>query len=128
MEVPIGEVENGDLQMYRRSTPDSDWEALETSVEESGSVYVVTGETPGFSTFAVGDAVNEKEDPSMTESPKGGSTNGSVGTSTGPSSGDTSTDRSTGRLTESPEEQSGFTIIVTGLSIILLYSIRTRTH
>lgn len=128
MEVPIGKVENGDLQMYRRSTPDSDWEALETSVEENGSIYVVTGETPGFSTFAVGDAVNQKEEPSMTESPTDDSTDGSVGTGAGPSSGDTSTDRSTSGLTESPEEQSGFTIIVTGLSIILLYSIRTRTH
>jgi len=84
MELNVGDVssEIDDLQMYRKATEDSGWDPLETTVEVGDEVYQVTGETPGYSTFAVAEAVEQdppgetgtsnagdKQSPDSTESP-----------------------------------------------------------
>lgn len=116
MELDVGEVSDDidDLQMYRKATEDSGWDPLETTVEVGDGVYQVTGETPGYSTFAVAEAV--EQDPS-----------GETGTSNVGDEQSPDSTESSGEDESFLEDQAGLTITSGVLALLLSYLAVTIT-
>jgi len=110
MEIDVGDVSDDidDLQMYRKATEDSGWDPLETTVEVGEGVYQVTGETPGYSTFAVAEAV--EQDPS-----------GETGTSNVGDEQSPDSTESSGGDESFLEDQAGLTITSGVLALLLSY-------
>ncbi|WP_152024092.1 hypothetical protein [Natronomonas moolapensis] len=110
MNIDVGDVSDDidDLQMYRKATEDSGWHPLETTVAVGDGVYQVTGETPGYSTFAVAEAVEQ-------------GSSGETGTS---NAGDEQSPNSTESLGEDEsflEDQAGLTITSGVLALVFSY-------
>lgn len=116
MELDVGEVSDDidNLQMYRKATEDSGWDPLETTVEVGDGVYQVTGETPGYSTFAVAEAV--EQDPS-----------GETGTSNVGDEQSPDSTESSGEDESFLEDQAGLTITSGVLALLLSYLAVTIT-